>query len=96
MPDALVNVLERIPLDNKLLTSVVTIGLTRVVLAVGLDVDDPLVGTVISLAVGAVVGYLTPNEATVLRTPQEDGNADVPVDGDDEAALGELPEDARP
>lgn len=65
-------------LDPKLVVTVVTAALTRAVLALGLSVDDPLVGTVISLAAGAVAGYLVPNEGTVLRTPQEDGNAAVP------------------
>lgn len=78
------NLLGRLPVDNKLLTSLVTIALTRLVLAVGLDVEDPLVGTAISLAVGAIVGYLTPNEGTVLREHElEDGNPDaehLPID----------------
>ena len=97
MPASLAQLLERIPLDNKLITSFVTVALTRAVLAIGLDVDDPLVGTAIALAVGAVVGYLTPNDATVLRNPQDSGNAVVPDEAsDDDLAEGEIPEDARP
>jgi hypothetical protein len=82
------NVLDRIPVDNKLLTSLLTTAITRAVLAIGLNVDDPLVGTAISLAVGAIVGYLTPNEGSVLRGHgADDGNAHLP---DDEAVPGEL------
>lgn len=74
---ALLNFLDRLPVDNKLLATVLTTAATRAVLALGIDVD-PFVESVISLAVGAVVGYRTPNEGTVLRTPQESGNAKLP------------------
>lgn len=64
-------------LDAKLVSSVVTIGLSRAVLALGGDpVGDPLYNSLISLALGAVVGWLYPNTGTVLRTKQEDGNPD--------------------
>lgn len=77
----LTNILDRLPIDNKLLTTLLTIALTRAVLAVGLDVEDPLVGTGISLLVGLAVGYFTPNEGTVLRGAElEDGNAHLPED----------------
>lgn len=78
--DKVRNILERIPLDNKLLTTVLTAAITRAVLAIGLDVEDPLVGTTISLIVGAAVGYFTPNEGTDLRQGNFDnGNPEVPT-----------------
>lgn len=79
------NILDRIPVDNKLLTSFLTIAATRAVLYFGLDVEDPLIGTAISLAVGAIVGYRTSNEGSMLRREQESGNAAVPDDVDHEA-----------
>lgn len=64
-------------LDPKLVSTLIATALARGVLAIGGDpVGDPLYNGLISLAVGAVVGYLWPNDGTVLRTPQESGNPD--------------------
>lgn len=64
-------------LDPKLVSSLLAITLARGVLELGGDpVGDPLWNGVIVLAVGAVVGWLWPNDGTVLRTEQESGNPD--------------------
>jgi hypothetical protein len=64
-------------LDPKLWTTVISAAATRLVLEAGGDpVGDPLWSSLIALAVGAFVGWRTPNDGTVLRTPQESGNAD--------------------
>lgn len=74
------NILDRLPLDNKLATSIVTAALTKLVLAVGLDINDPLVEDVSSLVVAGVVGYLVPNEGTDLRQGNFDnGNPEPPA-----------------
>lgn len=60
-------------LDPKLVSSVVTIGLSRAVLAVGGDpVGDPLWNSLIALALGAIVGWVWPNEASHLRDVRKD------------------------
>jgi hypothetical protein len=66
-------------LDPKLVSTVLTTALVRLVLELGGDpVGDPLYSGLISLAVGAMVGFFWPNDGTVLRTPQESGNAGEP------------------
>lgn len=67
-------------LDPKLTYTVVSAILARVVLELGVS-DDETVQSVLPLAIAAVVGYVTPNDATVLRTEQEDGNAHLPNEG---------------
>jgi hypothetical protein len=37
---------------------------------------DPGLAALITLVVASVTGYSKPNDGTVLRTPQEDGNPD--------------------
>jgi len=64
-------------LDPKLVSTLLATALARGVLEVGGDpINDPLWSGVVSLAVGAVVGWLWPNDGTVLRTAQESGNPD--------------------
>ena len=64
-------------LDPKLVSTLLATALARGVLEVGGDpINDPLWSGVVSLAVGAVVGWLWPNDGTVLRTSQESGNPD--------------------
>jgi hypothetical protein len=65
-------------LDPKLVVTVASIGAARAVLALGGDPVDPLWAAVISLAVGAVAGFYKANDGTVLRRPQESGNAFPP------------------
>lgn len=65
-------------LDPKLVAVVVTAALTRAAGYFGLLTTDPLVESGIALAAGAVAGYFVPNTGTVLRTPQEDGNPNLP------------------
>lgn len=66
-------------LDPKLVAVVVTAALTRLAGYLGLLTTDPMIESAIALAAGAVAGYLTPNDGTVLRRPQEDGNAELPA-----------------
>lgn len=65
-------------LDPKLVSVVVTAALTRFATYLGLLTIDPLVESAIALAAGAVAGYFTPNDGTILRTEQPDGNAYPP------------------
>lgn len=53
-------------LDPKLVATVLTFALTRLVLELGIA-WDPTVEAIVSGVVAAVVGYLTPNDGTVLR-----------------------------
>jgi hypothetical protein len=61
-------------LDAKLVSTVLTIGAARLILALGGDPLDPFVASVISLGAGSIVGYVWPNAGTILRTEQESGN----------------------
>lgn len=76
------NLIDRLPVDNKLVAAGATYGLTLLVAHVGLELDDVLVPgylTVsqgISIAAAAVAGYVQPNEGSVLRAEEEDGNPD--------------------
>lgn len=64
-------------LDPKLVTTLVTAIIVRVATELlGVAEDDPLLQAAIALAAAAVVGWLTPNDGTVLRTEHEDGNPD--------------------
>lgn len=65
-------------LDPKLVTTLLSAAIVRLGLELGVAESDPLLQGFIALAVAAVVGYLTPNSGTVLRTEQEDGNAYPP------------------
>lgn len=64
-------------LDPKLVRTVVGYALSYIVLELGLDLDADTQAA-IALAVAGAVGYRTANEATVLRSPQADGNPVVP------------------
>lgn len=62
-------------LDAKLVTTLVSLAITRAAVELlGVAESDPLLQSVIALAAAAVVGYLTPNAGTVLRTDQQSGN----------------------
>lgn len=62
-------------LDPKLVSTVIATALARAILAIGGDpVGDPLWNGLIALGVGAIVGWLWPNDGTVLRTKHERGN----------------------
>lgn len=64
-------------LDSKLVSTLLSTALARGALALGGDpVGDPLWNGLISLAVGAVIGWLWPNDGSVLRAEQESGNPD--------------------
>jgi hypothetical protein len=85
IPAPLQNVLDRVPVDNKLLTSLVTVLVTRLLGGlvgpeVGIEADDELVTLAAPLIAGAVVGYFTHNEGSVLRSAdEEDGNPPEPM-----------------
>lgn len=65
-------------LDPKLVTAILTAAASWAVAKFALDVDDDTVAQVVALAAAAIAGYFKSNEATVLRTPQEDGNPNIP------------------
>ena len=66
-------------LDPKLVSAIVVLSLTRAVLSIGGDpVGDPLWNSVIALVAGAVVGWLWPNDGSVLRAEQGSGNPPDP------------------
>ena len=60
-------------LDPKLVAGVVSAIVARLALELGIS-NDETVQAVLPLVVAAIVSYLTPNDGTVLRTVQEDGN----------------------
>lgn len=72
--------------DPKLVATVVATVLTYVVAdLLNLGLEDPVIGAgalnityaqVIAVVAGAAAGYWKSNIATILRTPQEDGNPD--------------------
>lgn len=62
--------------DPKLFNSVVTLAVTHVVLKVGLSLDDPLVSSLVPVAVASVVGYFTENAGTAAF----DGAPDEPAE----------------
>lgn len=65
-------------LDPKLVTTLASLAITRAAVELlGVAESDPLLQAVLALAVAAIVGYRTPNDGTVLRTPQESGNPDM-------------------
>jgi hypothetical protein len=67
-------------LDPKLVSTVLAATIARrAVERLGLAKSSPLAQASIVLAVAALVGWLTPNAATVLRAPQESGNAIPPA-----------------
>jgi len=81
-------------LDPKLVTTLASLAITRVAVELlGVVESDPLLQSVIALTVAAIVGYLTPNAATILRTPQESGNPDRFTDDGGYNATADL---ARP
>jgi len=65
-------------LDPKLVSTLVTAIIARLALELGVAEDDPLLQSAIALVVAAVVGFLTPNEGSVLRTVHDDGNPKIP------------------
>jgi hypothetical protein len=68
-------------LDPKLGATVLGTVLARGVLELGGDpVGDPLWSGLVALAVGAFAGWAWPNAGTLLRRPQESGNAHPPQD----------------
>ena len=74
-------------LDPKLKYTVLTFAAARLALELGIP-WDPTLEAVVAGVVASVVGYSVSNDGTVLRTPQEDGNAalpseDVPPGGED-------------
>lgn len=77
------NLLDRLPLDNKLIVGGVTWVLTYAVTKAGFNLDQVVLSpytlsTLISLAAAGVAGWWTSNEATALRRGEEqDGNPDL-------------------
>lgn len=75
------NILDHLPIDNKLIIAGVTYLLTLLVTRVGLDLTDWVIpgylnlAQVIALAAASVAGYFQPNTATELRG-DNDGNPD--------------------
>jgi hypothetical protein len=64
-------------LDLKLVTVVVTAVLVRLGLEVGVaGRTAPLKKSLIAIAAGAIAGWFTANDGTLLRTRQESGNPD--------------------
>lgn len=68
-------------LDPKLKYTVLTFAAARLALELGVPWDPTLEATVAGV-VASLVGFATPNDGTVLRTPQEDGNPVLPDDVD--------------
>lgn len=64
-------------LDPKLVRTIVTFVAARCALELGIP-WDPTLETALATILAAAVGYQTPNDATLLRTPQESGNAKRP------------------
>lgn len=89
VPRLLRNVMDRIPISNKLLSSGLTLVLTNIALGNGLELDQTLlesphvtIAQGISFLVSGVVGYLTSDESTLVRNPPSSGNPDLPEDFD--------------
>lgn len=75
----LTNLLDRLPIDNKLAAAVATTALARLATYLGLVTTDPEVESAIALVAGAVAGYLVPNEGSVFRRAElEDGEPVLP------------------
>ncbi len=67
-------------IDAKLKATVLT-GIVAFAVAKFAISLSPDVSALITLVIASVSGYSASNSGTVLRTPQEDGNATVPSDG---------------
>ncbi|HYI79990.1 MAG TPA: hypothetical protein VEW67_03945 [Thermoleophilaceae bacterium] len=62
-------------LDSKLVSTVVTTGLTYLAVElVDFAENDPLLQAFVSLVAGSIVGYRWPNAGTVLRTEHDPGS----------------------
>ena len=61
-------------IDPKLKYTVLTFAISRLALEAGIS-WDPTTETIISGLLASAVGYAKSNAATILRTPQESGNA---------------------
>lgn len=81
--------------DPKLKYTLLTGVLGWVVAKYGIELDAD-VAFYISGAIASLVGYNVPNDGTVLRTDQEDGNAELPLDRDPEDAGYEVAEEGEP
>lgn len=67
-------------LDPKLKYTVLSAAVSYTVLKAGIEVDADT-AALITLGLSSAVGYRVPNDATVLRTEHEDGNARPPRPG---------------
>lgn len=76
------NIIDRLPIDNKLIVTVVTYLLTYAITRAGLSLDTEVIPPFtisywISLGAASAAGYLMPNEATIMRKAESfDGNPD--------------------
>jgi hypothetical protein len=64
-------------IDPKLKYTVLTFVAARLALELGIS-WDPTTEAIVAGVVASFVGYAVPNDGTVLRTPQESGNPEVP------------------
>lgn len=65
-------------IDPKLKYTVLTFVAARLALELGIP-WDPTTEALVAGALASLVGYAVPNDGTVLRRPQEDGNAELPA-----------------
>jgi hypothetical protein len=87
-------------IDPKVITTTATTIVTAAVVRLGLELDDPIVASLVPIVVGAVVGYFTPNAASGLddrwtpTLPDETATAEDVVlvePSGPERALNEVP-----
>lgn len=64
-------------IDPKLKYTVITFAVARLALELGID-WDPTTEAVVAGLIASAVGYIVPNDGTVLRSPADDGNPTLP------------------